>query len=194
MVNIQIVVGSIRPGRNGDAVGKWVYDIAKKRKDIKVELVDLADYDLPLFNEPISPAYAPINNENAKKWAAKINQADGYVFVTPEYNHGMPASLKNAVDWLFSEWNDKAIGFVGYGSAGGARSIEQFRQVSAEVHMADVRTQVLLSLVDDFENMSVFKPRPHHEQTVNIVLDQVANWAKALKPLREKEEATGLDY
>jgi NAD(P)H-dependent FMN reductase len=194
MLKLQIIIGSTRPGRNGEAVGKWAYEIAKKRKDIQTELVDLGDYDLPLFDEPISPAYAPITNENAKKWAAKINEADGYVFVTPEYNHGMPASLKNAVDFLFKEWNDKAIGFVGYGSAGGARSIEQFRQVSAEVHMADVRTQLLLSLVDDFENMKVFKPRPHHEQTLNTLLDQVASWAKVLKPLRSKEEDPGLDY
>lgn len=185
MVKLQAVVGTTRPGRNSKAVGEWVYTVANKRKDISFELVDVADYNLPVFDEPVSPAYAPNTNEQAKKWGAKIAEADGYIFVTAEYNHGIPGVFKNAVDFLYKEWNNKAVGFVGYGSAGGSRAIEQWRQVAAELQMADVRSQVLLSLFTDFENMSVFRPIASHEKTLNTVIDQTASWATALKAIRQ---------
>lgn len=186
MTKIQIITGTTRPGRNSEAVGKWVYEIAAKRRDLEVELVDVATYSLPIFDEPISPAYAPNTNKQAKKWGAKIAEADGYIFVTAEYNHGVPGVFKNAVDFLYPEWNNKAVGFVGYGSAGGSRAIEQWRAISAELQMADVRATVLLSLFSDFENMSVFKPRDQHEETLNTVLNQLVNWAGALKSVRAK--------
>ena len=123
---------------------------------------------------------------HTKVWAAKIGSFDGYVFVTPEYNHGISGALKNAIDFLFREWNDKAAGFVSYGGAGGARAVEQLRLVLAEVQMATVRNQVLLSLFTDFEDFSVFKPAPQREKSINAVFDQIIAWGGALKALREK--------
>ena len=106
--------------------------------------------------------------------------------MTPEYNHGISGALKNAIDFLYGEWNNKAAGFVGYGSAGGARAVESLRLVMGELQVADVRSQVMLSLFTDFENFSVFKPNPRHEKSVNDVFDQVIAWGGALKTLREK--------
>jgi NAD(P)H-dependent FMN reductase len=123
---------------------------------------------------------------HTKTWAAKIGSFDAYVFVTPEYNHGTSGALKNAIDFLFAEWTNKAAGFVGYGGAGGARAVEQLRLVLAEVQIATVRNQVLLSLFTDFENFSLFKPAPQHEKSVNAMFDQLTAWGGALKTLREK--------
>jgi len=123
---------------------------------------------------------------HTKVWAAKIGSFDGYVFVTPEYNHGISGAVKNAIGFLFAEWNNKAAGFVSYGGAGGARAVEQLRLVLAEVQMATVRLQVLLSMYTDFENFSVFKPDSRKEASVNEMLDQLIAWGSALKPLREK--------
>src|SRR5213075_3565363 len=125
---------------------------------------------------------------HTKAWAAKIGSFDAYVFVTPEYNHGISGALKNAIDFLFAEWNNKAAGFVSYGGASGARAVEQLRLVLAEVQMATVRLQVLLSLYTDFENFSVFKPDPRKETSVNDMLDQLIAWGGALKTLRKKTE------
>jgi NAD(P)H-dependent FMN reductase len=124
---------------------------------------------------------------HTKKWAAKIGSFDAYVFVTPEYNHGISGALKNAIDFLFAEWNNKAAGFVSYGSVQGVRAVEHLRLVLAEVQMATVRNQVLLSMFTDFENYSVFKPGPTKEQSVNDMLDQLIAWGGALKTLREKQ-------
>ena len=121
--------------------------------------MDIKDFNLPLLDEPVPPSQGKYSKEHTKKWAAKIASFDGYVFVTPEYNHGISGALKNAIDFLYAEWNNKAAGFVGYGSAGGARAVEHLRLVMAEVQVATVRNQVMLSLRDDFENYSVFKPR-----------------------------------
>ena len=186
MVKIGIILGSTRPGRNGEAVAKWVYEIAKKRNDAEFELVDVKDYNLPLLDEPIPPSMGQYSKPHTKTWAAKIDSFDGFVFVTAEYNHGIPGALKNAIDFLFGEWNNKAAGFVSYGSAGGARAVEQLRGVLAEVQIATVRNQVLLSLFSDFENFSVFKPDPRHTKSTNEVFDQVIAWSEALKPMRKK--------
>ncbi len=185
-LRIAIIIGSTRPGRNGEAVAKWVHEIAQKRSDAGFELVDIKDYNLPLLDEPVPSIMGQYSKPHTKAWAAKIGSFDGYVFVTPEYNHGISGALKNAIDFLFREWNDKAAGFVSYGGAGGARAVEQLRLVLAEVHIATVRNQVLLSMFTDFENYSVFKPASHHEKSVNAVFDQVIAWGGALKPLREK--------
>ncbi len=187
MVKLAIIIGSTRPGRIGEGVGKWVYEIAGKRTDASFELIDLKDYDLPLLDEPVPPSRGQYSKEHTKKWAAKIAEFDGFIFVTPEYNHGTSGALKNAIDFLYAEWNNKAAGFVGYGSAGGARAVEQLRLVMAEVQIATVRAQVMLSLFTDFENYSVFKPASHHEKTLNTVFDQVIAWAGALKPLRHEK-------
>jgi NAD(P)H-dependent FMN reductase len=186
MFRIAIIIGSTRPGRNGEAVGKWVYEVAKKRSDAEFELVDIKDFNLPLLDEPVSPIMGQYSKPHTKTWAAKIGSFDGYVFVSPEYNHGICGSLKNAIDFLFAEWNNKAAGFVSYGGAGGVRAVEQLRLVLAEVQMATVRNQVLLSMFTDFENFSVFKPDSRKETSVNDMLDQLIAWGGALKALRKK--------
>src|SRR6266403_2398972 len=129
MLRIAIIIGSTRPGRNGEAVGKWVYEIAQKRSGAEFELVDLKDFNLPLLDEPMPPIMGQYSKPHTKAWAAKIATFDGFVFVTPEYNHSTSGALKNAIDFLFREWHDKAAAFVGYGSVGGARAVEQVRMV-----------------------------------------------------------------
>jgi len=184
MLRIGIILGSTRPNRNGEAVAKWVHEIAGKRSDAEFELVDIKDFNLPLLDEPVPPSLGQYTKEHTKRWAAKIDSFDAFVFVTPEYNHGTSGALKNAIDFLFKEWNNKAAGFVGYGSALGARAVESLRLVMGELMVADVRAQVGLSLFTDFENFSVFKPAPQQEQAVNNMLAQVIAWGGALKVLR----------
>jgi NAD(P)H-dependent FMN reductase len=184
LMRIGIIVGSTRPGRNGLAVAQWVHGLASQRKDAAFELVDLVDYNLPLLDEPVPPAMGAPTKEHTKRWAAKIATFDGFVFVTPEYNHGPPAALKNALDFLFKEWCNKAVGFVGYGGGGATRAIEQLRAICSNLELADVRVAVGLSLMQDFENFSKFKPMAHHDKTVTQMLDQVLAWAGALKALR----------
>jgi NAD(P)H-dependent FMN reductase len=185
MIKIGIILGSTRPNRNGEAVAKWVYKVAQKRSAAEFELVDIKDFNLPLLDEPLSPILGQYSKPHTRVWAAKIDSFDAYVFVTPEYNHGTSGALKNAIDFLFAEWNNKAAGFVSYGGASGARAVEQLRLNLAEVQMATVRPQVLLSMFTDFENFSVFKPGPTKEQSVNDMLDQVISWGDALKTLRK---------
>src|SRR5689334_6934999 len=127
MLRVGIILGSTRPGRNGEAVAKWAFDIASKRTDAEYEYVDILDYDLPLLDEPIPPSQGRYSKDHTKRWAAKIASFDAFVFVTPEYNHGTSGALKNAIDFLFAEWNDKAAGFVSYGSAYGVRAVEHLR-------------------------------------------------------------------
>lgn len=185
MIRVAIILGSTRPGRNTEAVAKWVYELAKNRTDAEYELVDIADFNLPLLDEPVPPSVGQYSKEHTLRWAEKINSFDGYVFVTPEYNHGPSAALKNAMDYLYKEWNNKACGFVSFGSGLGIRAVEQLRQVVAELQMADVRGHVSFSLFTDFEKMSVFKPAPSHEKTLHTMLDQIFNWSQALQSVRE---------
>ncbi|HVL68354.1 MAG TPA: NAD(P)H-dependent oxidoreductase [Vicinamibacterales bacterium] len=187
MLKVGIVLGSTRPGRNGEAVAKWVHEIARRRKDAEFELVDIQEYNLPLLDEPIPPSMGQYSKEHTKRWASKVASFDAYVFVTPEYNHSTSGALKNAIDYLYAEWNNKAAGFVSYGSAGGTRAVEHLRLIMAEVQVATVRAQVMLSLMQDFENFSTFKPRDFHEKAVNTMLDQVAAWATALRTVRERQ-------
>jgi len=188
MLSIAIILGSTRPGRNGEAVARWVYEIAQKRSEADFELVDIKDFNLPLFDEPLSPTMGQYTHQHTKDWSAKIASFDAYVFVTPEYNHATSGALKNAIDFLFKEWNNKAAGFVGYGGASGTRAVENLRLIMGELQVADVRAQVGLSLFTDFENFSVFKPGPQREKSVNTMFDQVIAWGGALKTLREKRE------
>ncbi len=186
MIKVAIITGSTRPGRKAEAVARWVYEIACRRKDAEFELVDIQHYHLPLLDEAMLPSMGQYSQPHTKAWAAKIDAFDAFVFVTPEYNHGISGALKNALDFLYREWNNKAAGFVSYGSAGRARAVEQLRLVMAELQVADVRAQVMLSLFSDFENFTALKPAPHHENSVNVLLNQVIAWGTALKPLREK--------
>src|SRR5918993_6088749 len=187
MLRVVIILGSTRPGRNGEAVAKWVYDIAKRRTDAEFEYLDIIDYNLPLLDEPIPPSLGKYSKEHTKAWAAKIDSFDAFVFVTAEYNHGIPGALKNAIDFLFREWNNKVAGFVSYGSAGGGRAVEQQRLVMAELKVATVRSQVQLSLFTDFENFSTFRPHEIHVKSTNNMLDEVISWASAMKTLRTKK-------
>ncbi|WP_327111387.1 NAD(P)H-dependent oxidoreductase [Streptomyces sp. NBC_01341] len=184
MVKIGIILGSTRPGRNGEAVARWVHDVASQRTDVEFELVDLLDYKLPHLDEAIPPSMGQYQQPHTREWASKIASFDGFVMVTPEYNHSTSGALKNAIDFLYAEWNNKAVGFVGYGSLGGARAIEHLRLISAELQLADVRAQVSLSLFTDFENFSTFKPGEHQVEALNATLDQVQAWSAALAPLR----------
>jgi len=183
-IRVGIILGSTRPGRNGEAVARWVYEIAKKRTGAQFELVDLKEYALPLLNDPIPPSAGQPHPPHAKAWAEKVASLDAYVFVTPEYNHSTSGALKNAIDYLYSEWNNKAAGFVSYGSAGGVRAVEHLRLIMAELQVATVRAQAWFSLSSDFENFSVFKPAPYKEPSVRTMLDQVVAWGRALKTLR----------
>jgi len=182
---IAVVTGSTRPARNNEAVARWVNLIAQRRSGAIFELVDIADYRLPLLDEPLSPSFGKYSKSHTRKWADKVASFDGYVFVTPEYNHGVPAALKNAIDFLYREWNNKAAGFVNSGGgAGGARAVEHLRLVMAELMVAMVRAQVLHSLVADFENFVSLKPLPQRETELATVLDQVMSWSNALKAVR----------
>ncbi|HYF60466.1 MAG TPA: NAD(P)H-dependent oxidoreductase [Burkholderiaceae bacterium] len=184
MIRIAIIVGSTRPGRKAEAVATWVHQIASKRSDARYELVDLQDFDLPLLDEPMPPAMGQYTKDHTKRWSETIASFDGFVFVTPEYNHATSGALKNAIDFLYREWNNKAAGFVGYGSAGGSRAIENLRLIMGELMVADVRAQVMLSLFTDFQNFQQFQPAAMHEKSVNTMLDQVVAWSTALEPLR----------
>ena len=184
MTRIGIILGSTRPGRNGEAVAKWVLEIAQRRTDAEFELIDLADYPLPHLDEPGSAAWGTYQNEHTKQWSAAIDGFDGFVFVTPEYNHSTSGVLKNALDYLYTEWNNKAAAFVSYGGVGGARAVEHLRLIASELQLATVRAQVAISIITEFENYSTFKPGDHLEPQVGIMLDQLVAWSKALEPLR----------
>lgn len=186
MLRIAIIVGSTRPGRNTEAVARWVFEYARERGDAEYELVDIAEYGLPLLDEPIPPSQHKYSKDHTKRWAAKIASFDGFVFVTPEYNRGTSAALKNAIDYLYVEWNNKAAGFVSFGSAGGTRAVEHLRGVMGELQIADVRAQVALSLFTDFENFKTFKPQALHQRSLKSLFDQLLAWSGALQTLRIK--------
>ena len=185
MTRIGIILGSTRPNRNGEQVAKWVLENATRRDDAEFELVDLRDYPLPHLDEPMPPSMGQYQQEHTKQWATKIGSFDGFVIVTPEYNHGTSGVLKNAIDYLYAEWNNKAAAFVSYGSAGGVRAVEHLRLIVGELQMADVRQQVQFSLFHDFESFSTFVPGPQHAAMAAVLFDQVVAWAEALQPLRD---------
>ena len=188
-LKVAIVVGSTRPGRKADAVARWVHDIAAGRDDATFEVVDIADYALPHLDEPVPPLAGQYSQAHTHKWAAKVCSFDAYVFVTPEYNHSVPGALKNAIDFLFAEWNDKAAGFVSYGVDGGIRAVEHLRLVMGELKVADVRHHVALSFADDFRDYTEFAPGPDQEENVTAMLDEVLAWGSALKALRGSRHA-----
>ena len=185
MTRIGIILGSTRPGRNGEQVAKWVYDIASRRDDAEFELVDLADFPLPHLDEAVPPSLGRYQHEHTLDWAAKVASFDGFVMVTPEYNHSTSGVLKNALDFVYGEWNNKAAGLVSYGAAGGTRAAEHLRLILGELQVADVRQQVAFSLMTDFENYSTFTPAAYHAGMLATQLDQLVPWAAALRGVRE---------
>ncbi len=167
-------------------MARWVLEHASERTDATYELVDLADFDLPVLDEPVPAAMGQYSKPHTQAWAAKIASLDGFVFVTPEYNHATSGALKNAIDFIYAEWNNKAAGFVGYGSAGAVRAVENLRLIAGELQIADVRAQVALSLMTDFKDYSEFTPADSHVDTLNQMLDQLVSWTEALAPVRAK--------
>jgi NAD(P)H-dependent FMN reductase len=159
-------------------------DSALQREDAEFELIDLADYPLPHLDEPMPPSMGQYKNQHTLDWAATIGQYDGFIFVTPEYNHSTSGVLKNAIDYLYAEWNNKAVGIVSYGAVGGARAAEHLRLIAGELKMADVRTNVALSMFTDFVNFSELAPGEHQAQALTTLLGEVVAWSQALSPLR----------
>jgi NAD(P)H-dependent FMN reductase len=182
---VGIVVGSTRPGRKADTVARWVHDLASRRADANFEVVDIADHALPHLDEPVPPLMGQYTQQHTRAWAARVAALDAYVFVTPEYNHSTSGALKNAIDFLYAEWNDKAAAFVSYGVDGGVRATEHLRLVLGELKVADVRCSVALSLQDDFADYTDFTPRAEHEAAVATMLDELLAWGSALRGLRE---------
>ncbi|MYW63761.1 NADPH-dependent FMN reductase [Streptomyces sp. SID8379] len=185
MTTIGIILGSTRPGRVGPQIGEWVEKAARERADVSVELVDIAEYALPLFDEPRSPRMGDYEHEHTRAWAARIDALDGFVFVTPEYNRSIPAALKNAIDFVYNEWNNKAAGFIGYGSnVGGARAVDHLRHIAGAVQLSAVHTQLHLSLQTDFERYTTFAPAERHEAALRQLLTEVITLTEALAPMR----------
>lgn len=184
---IGIIVSTTREGRFGLRVAEWVREIATRRDDMAFEIVDLRDYPMPFFNETTSPAYAPPKDEAAQRWAAKIAELDGFVFVTAEYNHGLPAVLKNALDYAYREFNRKPAAFVGYGGVGGARAVEHLRLILCELQVAPLRPAFHIGGAD-FVGLLMqgkeFVDSPHLEPTVSPMLDDLLWWSKTLKSAR----------
>jgi NAD(P)H-dependent FMN reductase len=184
MLKIGVIVGSTRPGRRAPAVADWLLEIARKRTDASFEVIDIEDFDLPVLDEPTPASMGNYAHAHTKEWSAKIDSLDGFVFVTPEYNHSISGALKNAIDFIYKEWNNKAAGFVSYGTTGGARAVEHLRGIMAEVQVADVRGHVSLSLFTDYENFTTLKPADRHVTQANIMLDQLLAWSKAMRDVR----------
>jgi NAD(P)H-dependent FMN reductase len=185
---IGIVIGSTREGRFGERPAHWIHEIAKQRTDLAFELIDLRDHPLPFFNEPRSPRLGPANNEAARHWAGKLATLDGLILVTPEYNHGPSAVLKNALDYAYTEFVRKPIGFVGYGGTGAARAVEQLRLVAIALQMAPLAHAVHIGMVESLGIMQqgkTFDDFPHLAQAADRLLDDMSWWAKTLKPARE---------
>ena len=190
---LAVVIGSIRPNRFADHPAQWIAEIARQRGDFDVELVDLKDYPLPLFAEAASPAYAAPEGSVAQGWRTKVAEFDAYVFTAAEYNRGPTAVLKNALDYVYSEWNNKPVAFVGYGGVGGARAVEQLRLNAVELQMAPIRTAVhiqvpvYLAVLKEGKKLGDFD---FLNQNARDMLDQLAWWTNALKVAREKTERT----
>lgn len=191
-LRVAIIAGSTRPGRKADAVAAWVHGIAADRDDATFEVVDIADHALPLLDESMPPMAGRYEHAHTRAWAATIDAFDAYVFVTPEYNHSTSAALKNAIDFLFAEWNDKAAGFVAYGAAGGTRAVKHLRLILAELKVAGVRSDVTLSLDTDWQDYtdpSSFTPHKDHADSLAAMLDELVAWSTALKTVRTHARA-----
>lgn len=185
MLRTAIVIGSIRPGRKAESVANWIHRIASKRGDAEFGLVDLQSFGLPFDEEPGLSTLRTAKRPATLAWAETIDSYDAFVFVTPEYNHGTSNALRNAIGLLTRPWNNKAAGFVSYGSALGRRAVEQLRTLLGDLQVADVGAHVTFSLFNDFENFGEFRPAERYLAEVNAMLDQVIAWGGALKALRQ---------
>ena len=190
-IQIKVIAGSTREGRFSDKAAAWIAEEIKKQKGVLVEVLDLRDYDMPFFNEPVSPSFKqePYKNEAVVRFTKKIAEGDAFVIVTPEYNHGTSGVLKNALDWVYQEWNNKPVSFVSYGSVGGARAIEQLRLVAVELQMAPIRNSVHIPgeqyfpvLFGKMEAKELFALQ---SDKAEVMITQLLWWTRALKKARE---------
>ena len=180
-LNIGVILGSTRPNRAGKAVADWFMDQTKQFPDINFNFIDLLELNLPFLDEPIPPLAHKYSKDHTKKWAETVENLDGFVVITSEYNHGYPGSLKNALDFLYQEWNHKPIGFVSYGNvAGGSRSVEQLRQVAVELQMASIKQQILIPVI--WEAVKDGKLDPDKVKgNVKTFIEDLRWWAEVLK-------------
>ena len=185
MTRIAVVAGSTRPGRRSMQVAEWVLKRAREHGGAEFEILDVADFDLPLLDEPMPPSLGNYQQDHTKRWAAAVKGFDGFIFVTAEYNHSVPGALKNALDYIYAEWNNKAVAFVSYGSAGGVRAVENLRLIAGELQMADVRAQVALPFATDFRDYTTFTPSDGAEQALQPLFEQLISWSAALQTLRK---------
>ena len=185
---IGIIISSTRPTRLADKPTGWFHDIAKQRTDLDFEILDLRDYKMPFFDEVASNAWAPSQNPEVIRWQKKVGEFDGYVIITAEYNHAPTAAIKNALDNAYVEWVRKPVAYVGYGSVGAARAIEQLRMIAAELQQVSVRTSVHIQGADFFglmQGQKTMQDMPYLNDGANNLLDDLAWWTKALKTARE---------
>ncbi|MEI8175038.1 MAG: NAD(P)H-dependent oxidoreductase [bacterium] len=191
-LKIKVILSSVRDNRFGDKPAKWIAELAKKVEGFSVEVLDLKDYKLPIFAEAVSPSYVSgdYGKPDVDKWAKKIAEADGFIFVLPEYNHGYPASLKNNIDYLSKEWNKKPLSIVAYGSTGGARATQQLREVCIELQMAPIRNSVHImnpwNLVEADGSLKAGVLDSYVKPAENM-LTQLSWWANMLKDARDRK-------
>ncbi|MBI2590288.1 MAG: NAD(P)H-dependent oxidoreductase [Candidatus Blackburnbacteria bacterium] len=188
MLRVKILTGSVRPNRFNIQPATWVYELTKRRKNIEVELLDLEKINLPFLDEPLTPSEKQYSKEHTKKWSEIINAADGFIFVTPEYNHSVSPVLKNAIDYLWYEWNYKPVTFVSYGSlAGGSRAVEHWRGIAAELKMYDLREQILLpSYWEHLDESGKYQFSEKQQEAANEMLDSLIFWAEKMKEARKE--------
>ncbi|HEV2412434.1 MAG TPA: NAD(P)H-dependent oxidoreductase [Candidatus Saccharimonadales bacterium] len=191
MTKIAIIVGSTRPTRFGIQPAEWLYGLTKSRNDAEYELIDLKEVDLPLLNEPKSASTGEYKYDYTKKWSEKINGFDGFVFVTPEYNHSTSAALKNAIDYLWHEWNYKPVAYIGYGGgAGGARAIEHLRGIAAQVKMYDLFEHMLINnYYFNVDESGKYKFDDGMKKAADKMLDELVFWAERMKEARKLKSA-----
>ena len=187
MTVISVIVGSTREGRFSEKPAKWILQHLKKRGGVDARLLDLRDFPMPFFDQPATPGRPPYKNEVVQKWTEAIAQSDGFVFVTPEYNFGAPAVLKNAINWVYPEWNRKAVSFVSYGSAMGARGVQQLRETAIELQLAPIRSSVhipVATLWAHYQGGDVEAGLAELEAPAKTLIDDLLWWTAALKTAR----------
>jgi NAD(P)H-dependent FMN reductase len=191
MTVISVIVGSTRQGRFSEKPAQWIFREINKRGDVDARLLDLRDFPMPFFDQampPAMPGRPAYENEVVSKWTAAIGSSDGFIFVTPEYNYGPPAVLKNAIDWVYPEWNRKAAAFVSYGGAMGARSVQQLRETAIELQLAPIRSSVQIpvaTLWAHFQGGDVDKGLAELEKPARVMIDDLLWWTTALKTARK---------
>ena len=192
MTVISVVIGSTRQGRFSEKPAQWILQRLEKRDGVDARLLDLRDFPMPFLDEPVPPAMPgrpPYENDVVKKWTAAIAQSDGFVFVTPEYNYGPSAVLKNAIDWVYPEWNRKAAAFVSYGGAAGVRSVQQLRETAIELQLAPIRSSVHIpaaTLWTHFQGGDVNVGLAELDGSAGIMIEDLLWWTAALKTARAR--------